>query len=178
LTEWTVVLVNVRGEKKSNANIGRINGVGLSERTPAETSTETVYVIRNRHILTESHEMLDLSEEEINRAVEERQKRDPSAKEPNGPSIRAIRPRERGLLLLYPLDPSAEGDHGPIFAQGDPRRTGNPIMGFAISFPGSSTTDDSTDAVEYMVDQVYVKEYLAEEIDALRQEEALNNDPN
>jgi hypothetical protein len=71
---------------------------------------------------------------------------------PNGPAIRRVRGRgaegvsaapERGLLLLYPLDPQkAETD---IF--GD-RKT--PIIGFGVSFPSS----DSGVKVEYRVDHL------------------------
>lgn len=71
---------------------------------------------------------------------------------PNGPSIRRIRGKgadgvaaapERGLLLLYPLDPQEAG--GGVF--GDRK---DPVIAFGVSFPSS----DSGVKVEYKVDHL------------------------
>lgn len=71
---------------------------------------------------------------------------------PNGPAIRRVRGRggvgvpaapERGLLLLYALDPKLAGDG--VF----PDRN-DPIIAFGVSFPSS----DSGVKVEYMVDHL------------------------
>jgi hypothetical protein len=68
---------------------------------------------------------------------------------PNGPSIRRIRGEgaegvagapERGLLLLYPLDPTEAGLKDP----------NTPVMAFGVSFPVSS----SGTKVEYQVDHL------------------------
>lgn len=79
---------------------------------------------------------------------------------PNGPSIRYIRGKgseadgvppapQRGLLLLYPLDPQQSGSD--LF--GD--RT-DPVMAFGVSFP----TSDSGVQVEYAVDHLlWTQEY-------------------
>jgi len=79
---------------------------------------------------------------------------------PNGPSIRLIRGKgseadgvaaapERGLLLLYPLDPQQASSYAL-----SGRR--NPIMAFGVSFPSS----DSGVKVEYAVDHLlWTQEY-------------------
>lgn len=79
---------------------------------------------------------------------------------PNGPSIRFIRGKgsevdgvapapQRGLLLLYPLDPQK----ADISALADRK---NPIMAFGVSFP----TSDSGVKVEYAVDHLlWTQEY-------------------
>lgn len=77
---------------------------------------------------------------------------------PNGPAIRHIRGRgcesvapapQRGVLLLYPLDPKLAGVG--VFAD----RT-DPVMAFGVSFPSS----DSGVKVEYAVDHLtWTQEY-------------------
>jgi hypothetical protein len=57
---------------------------------------------------------------------------------PSGPSLRRQRVAERGLLLLYPLEPT--------HVQGD-----LPVIGFGISFPAS----EKARAVHYRVNNVY-----------------------
>jgi hypothetical protein len=73
---------------------------------------------------------------------------------PNGPSIREIRgygaidiepSRDRGLLLLYVIDPSNESTNLP---EGTP-----PIVAFAVSFPGSNAGKQ----VRYAVNSVWQK---------------------
>ena len=71
---------------------------------------------------------------------------------PNGPAIRRLRGKgadgipaapERGLLLIYALDPKQAGKD--VFKT----RT-DPIIGFGVSFPAS----DSGVKVEYKVDHL------------------------
>lgn len=73
-------------------------------------------------------------------------------KVPSGPAIREVRGRgaegvpgspERGLLLLYPLDPQKAGN-------GTFENWTEPVMAFGISFPSS----DSGTKVEYKVDHL------------------------
>jgi len=166
LAHWTVVLIDVVSKRKGRpGSVGGIT-VGLSLRNPGDRSSQDAYYIRNRHIITGSDEMLDLSQEERDRALagtiseweakeENKRSSDPPSR-PSGPYIRAERPRDRGLLLLYPLDPDAE----ELFPPDDVRRKGNPIIGYALSFPG---TDRPDEAVEYIVNPVYWKEELAAE---------------
>lgn len=71
---------------------------------------------------------------------------------PNGPAIRRIRGKgaegvsaapERGVLLLYPLDPKSSGGNG--FGNAS-----NPVVAFGVSFP----TSDNGVKVEYAVDHL------------------------
>jgi hypothetical protein len=185
LTNWTVILIGV-----SNAqipyNIGNVKNVGMPLRTPSKDSTEQIYALRNRRIMTQSHEWLDLTPDQRNQAAALRtewaRKKDPQAEpftEPDGASARAVRPLTQGLLLLYPLDPSVkrrDDEKDPLvkdlFPDGDPRREGVPVIGFAVSFPGETAHANDADAVEYIVNTVYMKEEQA----GLQAEEELNYD--
>lgn len=173
LVEWTVVLVDV--VSKRNTRPGRVGGIeiGLALRSPDERSTSDTYYIRNRHIITQDDEALDLTDQERANALtatladwEQTKRSVEPPQRPSGPYIRAERPRNRGLLLLYPLDPTAENDSAEspfarnLFEIGDERRAGNPIIGFALSFPGTEHPDE---AVEYLVNTVYWKEEFGEE---------------
>jgi len=51
---------------------------------------------------------------------------------PNGPAIRRVRPRDRGVLFLYALDPALAGAEAGL-PEGVP-----PVVGFALSFPASN----------------------------------------
>lgn len=72
---------------------------------------------------------------------------------PNGRVIRVLRPRSRGLLLLYPLaqvDKTADRDGRPGQPTGlDPH--GGPVLGVALSFPASETVL----GVEYRVNRIW-----------------------
>jgi hypothetical protein len=79
---------------------------------------------------------------------------------PNGPSIRFVRGKgseadgvapapQRGLLLLYPLDPQQAGSNALAGRK-------DPVMAFGVSFPSS----DSGVKVEYAVDHLlWTQEY-------------------
>ena len=60
-----------------------------------------------------------------------------------GKASRGKRPKQRGLLLLYPIDYTGRAD-------------GNPIIGFAFSFPESSTAE----TVDYVVNKLYWEQEL------------------
>jgi hypothetical protein len=66
---------------------------------------------------------------------------------PSGPMIRQVRPKEHGLLLLYLIDNMdlTKKDSGVVFTL--PR----PLVGFAVSFPGTAARS----TVEYVVNNVY-----------------------
>ena len=156
LETWTVVLDSKAGKGRT-ADIGGLGGVGLTLRTPHKnTEHSDTYKIRNRHIISMGDEVVDLTaaEEVLARAAaaeDAAHKQQPPPKSPGGRFIRAARSHTRGLLLLYALDPQAEG----LFPTGDGRRAGVPILGFAISFPG---TNRPAETVEYIVNTVYLDE--------------------
>ena len=172
LVEWTVALISTNTTKKDKQYVGGME-VGLPIRTPESDDSQT-YIIRNRHILTESHEWLDFSDAEKLEATAKRNEREQKkfgeqAKtytDPNGTSVRAVRPKKRGLLLIYPLDPEAKD----LFPVDDERANGKPIIGFAISFPGTNSRSDMEDTVEYMVNRVFIQE----ELEGYSRDEELN----
>jgi hypothetical protein len=59
---------------------------------------------------------------------------------PSGQGIRAARPKERALLMIYPLEGHEERADKSV-----------PIVGMAISFPQS----DTAKAIEYTVNNVF-----------------------
>jgi len=100
--------------------------------------------IRKSHIISPDDEFIDLSEAEIIRAqsatkeIWEKKGKEGEPKRINGEWVRnKIRKPNRVLLLIYFLDPVKAGLS----------ISSNPIVGFAISFPGT----DRDDAVEYAV---------------------------
>lgn len=121
--------------------------VGLSQRGDVSPSEE-VYSLSKSHILSPPDQYLDFSEEEFDRALTITRKRWEDGKvrgksEPTQPVatvVREIRPPQRGLLLLYPLDPDGVRGLG----------SSHPVIGWAISFPSS----ENAQAVEYKVNKI------------------------
>lgn len=159
LTSWTVALVGSEGDPHTF-----VNGVqvGMLKRKADSDITDRYSIGR---LLSPRDEALDLDEQGWHAALEMTRrawKPDPGRQKdgtepsppdtPNGPAIRRVRgkgadgvapARERGLLLLYPLDPArAETD---MFGA----RT-DPVIAFGASFPSS----DSGVKVEYKVDHL------------------------
>ena len=62
---------------------------------------------------------------------------------PNGPAIRKVRPKTRGVFFLYLLDPALADDDKLA-------KDGPPVVGFALSFPAS----DSGVRVNYEVNNI------------------------
>jgi hypothetical protein len=158
LTSWTVALLG------GGTGGSHTFASGLTiERMPARTAEND---IKDRYsigrLLSPRDEAIDLDDAAWQAALEltvKAWKPDPGRQKdgakpsppdtPGGPSIRRVRGEgacgvpgapERGLLLLYPLDPGAAGIAGaPI-----------PIMAFGASFP----TSHSGTVVEYRVDHL------------------------
>jgi Z1 domain len=156
LTEWTVALIG--GGEGDRLELLPDVSVSMLKRRQ-NSGAEGRYSIRR--LLSTRDESIDLDEAAWMAALSLSRKawhKDPARRrgetepdEPNGPSMRAIRgfgdesvPKhpERGLLLLYALDPKlAELD----FPSESPA-----IIAFGISFPGSK----SGTKVEYKVNNV------------------------
>lgn len=144
LKEWTVVLISSgRGAEKKNI-AGR--NVGLIKRKDNEDPRK--WMLSKGRLLSPVDEYkYDLNESEIASALEatisawrnnpkRRGKEEPSM--PSGPYIRAVRPKHKGLLLLYPLLPPFPDCESPV-------------IGYSISFPKSYKSVQ----VEYLVDTTY-----------------------
>ena len=134
LAEWTVALVsNSQAAQDKQIEFAGEQDVGMTLRNPLESVRDPdVYAIRR--LVSPSDERLDLDETETERAQTltriaferglTRASKAPG--QPIGPYVRRARPVGRGLLILYPLDPSPAN-----------LDTDRPLIGFAISFPES-----------------------------------------
>ncbi|UEO00374.1 Z1 domain-containing protein [Acidiferrobacter thiooxydans] len=158
LTSWTVVLLG-GGDGGEHVFAGGVKIAKMPTRTPDPDIKDRYSIGR---LLSPRDEAIDLDETAWKAALHmavkarkpgpARQKDDapPSPPTvPNGPSIRRVRgdgaegvppARNRGLLLLYPLDPAVAGVEGSTA----------PVMAFGASFP----TSVSGTVVEYRVDHL------------------------
>ena len=78
-----------------------------------------------------------------------------TTKVPNGRIVRELRPKTRGLLLIYPLSPplsapTRKGEDSSIEPTGLAVDSA-PVIGLALSFP----TSDTATSVEYQVNKVW-----------------------
>jgi len=153
LRSWTVVLKSKRtfksDETPKHTNISGCR-VGLYKRTKSTASSVDRYSIKR--LVSPADEGIDLPEE-VRRRIREESKQDNTSQdqtvdgEPSNP-FRRERSCDRGLLLIYPLDPEDAG-----------WSLEPPILGFAISFPGSTNAS----SVEYRVNNVYYSEEFGDE---------------
>jgi hypothetical protein len=152
LTSWTVAVIG-GGEGESSEICNGVN-VDMLKRVN-NGSSENRYSIGR--LISPRDEAIDLDEAGWSAALtltreawhvdpaRHRENKEPEI--PNGPAVRRIRgfgedgiaPHpERGLLLLYPLDPKrADSDRAtspPIFLPDTP-----PVIAFGVSFPGSNS---------------------------------------
>lgn len=152
LTEWTVVLVSNPGVQTSEVGGYAVRPVQRAQHPADGRDRETVY--RIRRLVSPTDELIDLNEEQKNRARDmtiqffrENQEVTRYQSEPTragGPFIRRVRHFSNGLLLLYPLD---EENSASV-----------PFIGFAASFP----TSEHDTPVEYVVNTVYWQEEFEE----------------
>jgi hypothetical protein len=157
LQTWNVGIITKR--KGQEYRINNSVTVNTIFRRETENSTEDAYFIRNSHIISPEDEFIDLSVEERNRAWEASRRlwqekgREGEPSRLNGEWVRnEIRKPDKVLLLLYYLDPSG--------ASLPPES--NPLVGFAISFPGT----DENDAVSYAVHEQLLSIFNQSDADA------------
>jgi hypothetical protein len=157
LQSWNIGVVTKQKGTPFRVNDG-IN-VNLIERTQDEKSVGDLYYIRKSHIISPDDEFIDLSLSERARAKEAsirlwREKKNVTEGEPkrlNGEWVRnQIRKPDKVLLLLYFLNPIGAGLP----------EASNPIVGFAISFPGT----DRDDAVTYAVHSQLLQNFDSEDV--------------
>jgi hypothetical protein len=143
LQAWNIGIITKQKGRLFNIN-DSIN-VNLIERNQdKEYKDSDIYFIRKSHIISPDDEFIDLSSEEIKEAeILTKRKwkekgRDGDPKRLDGNCVRnQIRKPNKVLLLLYFLNPS--GAELPPDSE--------PVVGFAISFPGT----DRNDAIAYAV---------------------------
>lgn len=161
LTSWTVAMTG-GGSANSHTFARGITVDALLERSGDENIQDRYSIGR---LLSPKDESIDLDDQTWQAALTstiKAWKSDPARQSdgdrrkepelPNGPAVRRIRGRgadgiapapERGLLLLYPLDPKLS-KVASLLDQSDP------VMAFGVSFPSS----DSGLKVEYRVDHL------------------------
>lgn len=149
LRSWTVLLVS-SGLPGAADLAPYFDGrdVGSIERESQQPIRPLRYTIRR--LVSPTDEARDLSVDEYQRALDftvadwqasTRQNKSKTAPvAPSGRGIRHVRSKERGLLMLYPLDGTTAGTAGAV-----------PVVGMAISFPAS----DTARAIEYTVNNVF-----------------------
>jgi len=156
LIEWTVMLLGGEGHEHEGFPVGKFRLVKRSWHPYVKKEKRALmdrFVIRR--LVSGRDETIDIDEHEYTRALEMtqqawtvdrgRSKRQTPPEEPEGVDIRRVRPKSRGVLLLYPLDPDEKSEKG---------RNGLPIVGFAISFPGNSNDRKVT----YIVNNIYYQQ--------------------
>ncbi len=163
LTSWTVALIGK--ERGADDRTGVVGGREVTMLVRNRTTEhEDRYSIKT--LITPRDQAIDLSEIEWKAALErsrenwrggdvDRNESKQPPTEPRGPEIRRILGdgapeqgipgrRERGLLMLYLLDPAKAGDD---------LAAGNPIVAWAISFP-SSHSERRVSNSRYMANSV------------------------
>jgi len=160
LTSWTVALI---GGGEAPNTIGGLE-VNMMKRSAVQSEPADRYSIKT--LISPRDQAVDLSEAEWRAALDLTRKtwrgdkdRDQDATPPDEPRGVAIRNilgfgsvdqgaaprRDRGLLMLYLLDPA----HSKI----DELKAGGPILAWAISFPGSPSSRRVSNA-DYMANSV------------------------
>lgn len=143
LTDWTVKLASssdALGDAVHTSLFGMLK-VGAIERAPYPLDqSDTPQRFTIRRLVNPSDEMSDLDEGELAVALERtkllwekstRKNKSPEAPlTPSGQGIRFARPKIRGLLVIYPLDPKNAGLSDDLL-----------FFGVAVSFPESKTAE-------------------------------------
>lgn len=159
LVDWTVALLESSTPENSFSIAGK--KAGLIKRTDQSPETD-LYMLAKSNILNPPDQYIDLTKDEKDEAlfdtVEAWKERKSRAKkqpvEPSGPFIRKARPKQQGLLLIYPLDHNSVTHDGNKFSE-------KPIIGFAVSFPKGSKDEK----IEYQVNTRYWQDRYGEEDD-------------
>ncbi|MCY1074821.1 Z1 domain-containing protein [Archangium lansingense] len=157
LLHWTVVLI---GRSGGQADVLAGLPINLTQREVKSLDIRDRYVIPR--LVNPKDETVDLDAGAYMRAIEltkaafhrdpgrTRRKTEPEV--PSGTFIRDVRPKERGVLILYPLDPHPDYTNGVLEAPVTP-------IGWAVSFPGSKTAAK----VSYRVNGIFwAQEYGGE----------------
>jgi hypothetical protein len=153
LTEWCVKLASSSNAEDAATFDSLIDGIVMGANTRTAYPMEQVderYSIRR--LVNPADELADLDETEWDVALAQTRllwesnprKNKPAARPdmPSGQGIRYARPKQRGLLLIYPLDPNEGGLSRKL-----------PITGIAISFPQS----DTAEPISYTVTNLFTQ---------------------
>ena len=165
LREWTICLVSKKAGNTVQASIGGLE-VPLVYRTKIDSAPSRY---RINTLAGRAEEAVDLDDVEYDKAIALTNQRlvDKSAleKDPAREEVREVRPKERGLLLLYallPRPPQPPAKKTDMPEDPDFQKT-NYVVAAAISFPSSR----GAASIPYMVNPVWIQEfrYLMEDDD-------------
>ena len=167
LTHWTVFLAEGDAGSAPFEFLPGLRIEHMSRRTASAKSQANRYVLSAwpGGRMFRDDEAIDLTVDAWNSALELTRhsrtadpgrtidgKEVPEPTTPDGRAVRAVRPKENGLLLLYPLDPN-RANFEPGFGGWE-----KPIMAFAASFPASSNSE----VVSYAVDHLALERWNQE----------------
>ncbi len=142
LEQWTVVLVS-NSTPKESFNFGTLGSIGYTGRTPvnADDGNSVSFSI----VVSPHHESIDLNDEERTSAIKDtksawqqsdrpnKSKSEPSAA--TGKYARLHRSKNRGLVLIYPIEPTTFSDR----AQDSINAKSLIPYAFCVSFPDSTS---------------------------------------
>lgn len=150
LTAWTVAIIG--GGEGADVPFGEGISVQALKRAAHGQHPDRYSIGR---LMSPRDEAIDLDEAawmaaliETHRAFHADPGRNGGREEPdapNGPAIRKVRPKERGVLFLYAIDPALAGPDAGLPSDAPP------VIGFAASFPAS----DTAVRVRYRVNNIY-----------------------
>ena len=154
LDEWSVCLMNI-DDRKDTTIAGQ--SVGFSGRSLKWLESQQLLEVGQRHIISQEHEWLDISEADKTVARSRWRDKAPNDKEEpktlSGKWARGVRSPKGGLLLIYLFNPKQDGLPKD--------QTDIPYVGYALSFPES--VNGNKRAVSYVVNNVYAQEEFDEE---------------
>ena len=139
LTKWTVALIGAGRGRGGHHTLQDGVAVRKLERKAHGRHPDRYSIGR---LMSPRDEAIDLDESAWSAALSETRRafhadpaRDRSRAEPvapNGPAIRKVRPKIRGVFFLYLLDPALADDDKLA-------KDGPPVVGFGLSFPASNS---------------------------------------
>lgn len=151
LASWSILLASsgLGDAPDLRSDFGGLKVCGIQRAVFGEKQTNR-YTIRR--LVSPSDEKRDLTPEEQEIALKEtrrlweentrKNKPENPPDVPSGQGVRFARPKERGMLLIYPLDATKAG-----------LPASPPIVGIAVSFPQS----DTARAITYTVNNVFTQ---------------------
>jgi hypothetical protein len=154
LSEWKIAVVGrERHGARAEYTIGGqlVGGLARDSRLPLDD----INAFSVKSITSAPDELLDLTRSELEDALALTAEKLKSGalkrkrglgNQPDGISARRVRPRSRGLLLLYPIVPLTPNKPSPDIP--------GPLFGLAVSFPFT----EETPAVDYEVNNVFWKQ--------------------
>lgn len=162
LTEWSVVLINIKNNPEKEWTYTNGITIGCTKRTRAADVSDKCYCIRKGHIIGRWDELIDMDDHTLEialaKTIEIKKAAGTEWKE-KLPSTTLVREEYRSvknpLLIIYTLDPY----HANVFDSNGNikeetlahKHSDEPFIGLAISFPHTNT---SFKGVEYTANLV------------------------